>query len=716
MAINGNLFKAERPNLNPFTSAYAKFWREEKRRCIEGYWVGNNYMPGIIYFYINYWNIKKQLGKKGKGEVLGHPNLRDIEWEKGYIFLEARGFSGFEDDKEFTANNQYKEEGVDPEGRKYIHPREYLRKFYSKQLGKPLYHNEAKNVVEIGGRGYGKSYFTACCIAYVFLFDGAIDYDEYLENVKNNTPLTAEVVVGAIDTKYSNDLLSKVQLGLDNLPGKIEYNKISYPSPFSKTYAGSFQSGKYIIAKQSIKSGGSWETQGSASKIHHRSFAESPTAANGTRPAFVALEEVGFMHNLIPALGSLNDCTSVGGNKFGTTWMFGTGGEMASGATEAVKAVFYEPEAFDCLSFKDEYEDKGNIGLFFPAYYKFDKYRDENGIVDKDKGILELETTRAKLAKANDKEPLNRELQNNPLLPSEAFLVTEGNLFPIAELRDQLNFLESESLVNSDVKGMKGRLVLEDQFRVKFIPDTDNSLRACNYPLRSTDDKTGCIVIWEHPIKNAQETNYLYLAGTDPYDQDESNNSPSLGSTFVIKRAAVGLATYDMIVAEYTGRPKTAKEHHENVRRLMLYYNARNLYENERNSLKMHFEFEKSLYLLMNEPTVLKSVANTNVSRKYGTHMTKDIKTELEIYTRDWLMTPVEGSRLNLHYVYSIPLIKELISYNRDGNFDRVIAFMLAICAKLQYTQIQAKQREEKQPNTFFTKKLFTNSNSGWLS
>jgi len=38
-----------------------------------------------------------------------------------------------------------------------------------------------------------------------------------------------------------------------------------------------------------------------------------------------------------------------------------------------------------------------------------------------------------------------------------------------------------------------------------------------------------------------------------------------------------------------------------------------------------------------------------------------------------------KGDKLNLHSILSIPLLKELIAYDKDGNFDRAISFMLCI-------------------------------------
>lgn len=46
--INNELFKLkEIPNYHPIVDKYERtdFWREEKRKCIEGYWVGGYWMP-----------------------------------------------------------------------------------------------------------------------------------------------------------------------------------------------------------------------------------------------------------------------------------------------------------------------------------------------------------------------------------------------------------------------------------------------------------------------------------------------------------------------------------------------------------------------------------------------------------------------------------------------------------------------------------------------
>ena len=65
---------------------------------------------------------------------------------------------------------------------------------------------------------------------------------------------------------------------------------------------------------------------------------------------------------------------------------------------------------------------------------------------------------------------------------------------------------------------------------------------------------------------------------------------------------------------------------------------------------------------------------------------------------------------MNLHTIKSIPLLKELIAYDREGNFDRVIAFMLCI---LQAQEMHKIHLEESTPrllidmDPFFSKQLF---------
>jgi hypothetical protein len=198
----------------------------------------------------------------------------------------------------------------------------------------------------------------------------------------------------------------------------------------------------------------------------------------------------------------------------------------------------------------------------------------------------------------------------------------------------------------------------------------------------------------------------MYLAGTDPYDHDDSTTS-SLGSTLILNKLT------NRVVAEYTGRPETANEYYENVRRLLHFYNAKCLYENERKGLFQYLEFKNETYLLMDQPEIIKDVVqNTRVNRGKGMHMSKQLKDYGEELIKMWLIEKNDQEDLlNLHRIRSIPLLKELVSYNSYGNFDRVMAFMMVMYHLQEVKKIKVEKEKRVTTiydQTFWTKNLFS--------
>lgn len=702
---------------HPLSIDYIPYWKSIKRRCMEGMWAEGKWMPGNLFMYINLCRIRLNKDRFSTTKIIGKPLLRDLEWEKAYVFAEARGFSGFQDDPDETCYLEASYVKATPEEiamyialappqalkdgkfKKYVPPREYLRRIHTTNLGKPLYQNNAWNVIDMEARGSGKSYWGANgMILNTWLTDGLYDYDVYEEQLAAGELASVEVLVGAIEGKFTKDLLDKVLVSMDDFVGNQIINGTLHPSPIMKRSSGSWYSGKqYIENKFEVKVGGSWQTRGSGSKIYNRAFMDNPFAGNGTRPSVTVIEEVGFFNILDEALGALKDVTYNSADKFGTIYMFGTGGENDAMAVAKVKEVFTDPASYDCLSFDDTWENTGSIGFFIPFELTLNNFKDEEGITDMQQATSFADGKRLKLSKGKSKTPLYSEMMNNPRVPSEIFLAKDANIFPTAELKDHLNYLKAHQ-TDPVIKGQNGmfgiKMINADTARVEWEPDLTNSLTPCHYPMKKTDATEGCWVIWEHPVYVDGEIPHgLYIAGNDPYDQDKAPNSVSLGSTFIYKTMMIGDSDQltNFIVAEYTARPATAKEHHEQVRRGLLYYNARCLYENERNTLQMHFDHKNSLYLLTKTPTILKATATSNVQRSAGTHMTESIKDEIEIYTRDELLESIGDERLALHKINSIPLIEELIAYNRRGNFDRVIAFMLVVLNKLNNHKLKVE-------------------------
>lgn len=716
-------FIHELEHINPLSINYDKYWKEIKRRCMEGFWAEGKWMPGNLYMYINLCRIRISKNRNSTTKTIGRPFLRDLEWEKAYVFMESRGFSGFTKDEEYTCYNplkdfdkldeiskQYVLDELPPEVRKpngelktYVSAREYLRRTHATNLGKPMFQNAASNVIDIEARGGGKSYWGANgIILNTWLMDGVYDYDDFCKSRDAGEPYSVDILVGAIDGKYTKDLLDKTALGITHFEGGQTILGKRVAPPLMKKSTGSWYSGKqYIENKFDVKIGTDWVTKGSGSKIYHRTFNNDPHAGNGIRTSVGVIEEVGFMGNLVDALGHMKDTTYDGARKYGSIYMFGTGGDMVGGSSEAALEVFTNPRDYDCLVFQDVWEETGDIGFFIPYEMTLNQFKDDEGITNMAAANRFVDKKRDDLNTGKSKKSLYNEMQNNPRTPSEAFLVQGGNIFPTAEIKDHLNWLKSHQ-TDPFVRGQLGKLTYihtdDEEVRLRWQPDIDNNLRACFYRMRKEDDTTGCWQIWEHPQLDefGEIPHGLYIAGTDPYDQDKAPNSVSLGSTFIYKTFMTKYGLYEWPVAEYTARPGTAEEHHEEVRKGLLYYNARNLYENERNTMKMHFSHKSSLYLLTKTPTILKATMNSNVQRTYGIHMTELIKDELEIYTRDWLKTDIGDGRMRLHMINSIPLLEELLNYNRIGNFDRVIAFMLVILNRLNNHKLRVVEATEE--------------------
>lgn len=292
---------------------------------------------------------------------------------------------------------------------------------------------------------------------------------------------------------------------------------------------------------------------------------------------------------------------------------------------------------------------------------------------------------------------------HNCITPQEACLEFGGNIFPKKELQEQLATIRTNKHLSNHKQ--IGDLIWEKDGTLKWVVKKIGDIT--HYPLKKDDNPTGSIVIWEHPVKDAPIG--LYILGVDPYDHDQSGTN-SLGSTFVYKRFQDFENYYDIIVAEYTGRPSTAEEYYENLRKLAVYYNGRIMYENERKGLFPYFTAKHCDYLLADQPDIISDVVgNSKVQRKKGCHMNKQIKQWGEGLIKDWLNEEQAPGKKNLHNILSEPLLEELISYNDTGNFDRVMALMQVMIYREQLYNVKVKEKKKENKNrVLFEGPIFT--------
>jgi intein/homing endonuclease len=310
-----------------------------------------------------------------------------------------------------------------------------------------------------------------------------------------------------------------------------------------------------------------------------------------------------------------------------------------------------------------------------------------------------------------------------------------------------LNKLRSESVHTFVDKTCKTKLTYQLRMRhtdsVKFITtycDLDDGkfnridLTNIKYTRRSPkrdcylDDKNEYIYF---QIKNIQQDSYsgtvynfecdthtfltknITTHNCDPYDHDQSGTN-SLGSTFIYKRHQDFESYSDMIVAEYTGRPATAEDYYENVRKLLMYYNARCMYENMNKGVFTYFVNKHCDYLLADQPDILNDVISggkSTVARRKGCHMTKEIKLWGEGLIKEWLIEELAPGVPRLSTILSEPFLEELISYNDRGNFDRVMAYMQVMIYKEQLYRTKVKRKNvEERSRRLFDKPLFGKS------
>lgn len=688
----------EIPQYHPDSSNYITFWREQKKRCIEGFWAqdtkdledkGNwRYMPPQLYFYANFGTIlHKPIGApRTAPRQKVRPNLDDIDWEFFYAWLIARGFSGFDGDEEFTCSRDvlvYEQDGLEynipdsaytkkGELKTYIDAKEYLLKTHDKMLGKPLYDNTALNLMVLGTRGGGKSYWMSQgCALHEVLFDGLKYYDPTSKVVS-----TAEVCVGSAIAAKSSEMLQKTQMGMDNLPGVWKKGTSEeVPAPFYRKMSGTLSPNnvknpwKFEYEK---KINGEWKKVGSGSNIKHVVYTvENPEAAAGGRYSVSIVEEVGLTNNLLVIHGS-NDATMRIEHKFGSGLYGGTGGNIEKIIESEI--IFRDPDSYDMVAFDDTWENSGKIGLFIPAHRGDRKYKDENGNTKEEEALKEYESRREKKRKAKSSSALELEQMNYPLKPSEIFLNKAVNKFSVKDARAALSELVSGT---SPDDSYKGHFTLTED-SVAWVTTSDMPIR--EFPItNSNTDLEGCVEIFKMPVKkeDGRVQAGRYLAALDPIDDDDNQDvTRSLQSFWILD-----LWTDDLVL-EYTARTRFAKEFYEQCRRALVFYNALLLYENQKKGIYQYFETRNATYLLADTPRYLKDMdlqkINTVGNRAKGVYMSDGLKPyALELFVA-WTDSKMANSeRTRMYSIKSPALLKEIIFHHRGKNSDRLSSLIV---------------------------------------
>lgn len=447
--------------------------------------------------------------------------------------------------------------------------------------------------------------------------------------------------------------------------------------------------------------------KGLQSSVHGISLKDNPDKARGVRGPLIHYEEDGLFPNLEKAWAVNREATEEEGIRYGMMFAAGTGG-VEGASFEGSEKLFYSPEAYNIYGIPNVFDKNTDgstkCGFFWGAYLnKGSNYTLPNGDVDYVGALIRILEERHKIANAaSDPRVLTQKKAELPIVPQEAIMRTDGTLFPIADLKDHLaNILPIKDQFLSE--HYVGDLAIDPAGEVVFKANMDaHALR--KFPPGAGESVKGAVEIFEMPKKgrDGRPPRFRYIAGIDPYDDDHSTTS-SLGSIFIFD------VVTDRIVAEFTGRPMLANEFYETCYRLMKFYNATALYENDKKGLFTYFSNRNLTYMLADTPQILKDMEMVKPGNLYGNkskgfNSGKMVNAWARRLQADWMLSPAYESRpenqpeieegeepqevprhLNLHKIRSLAYIQEAIAWNIDGNFDRVSSMGAVMILREEY-------------------------------
>jgi hypothetical protein len=614
-----------KPNGNP-NSEYGKWIRRERDRCWDGMVRPSDgeWIPGYMYFYLNYCPIIMSDQREGTAQadrITDFPKVWEgIYWRFHYI-------------------DQARNGGL-----------------YNDWKG-------ALNGAELASRGKSKSYCMGSILAHNFVLG---------ENRKAHKDTRSTITAYQKEYLTKDGTLNKFETMIDFCAQNTEFPARRIKSSLDKM--------NWIMGYQNLETG---TKMGTKNEVLGVTSKDNIAKLRGKRSVFLGIEEFGSFPNLSDLYTVMRPSVRDGNLVFGIMYLQGTAGDKDSDFAGA-QEIMYNPTGYDMYALPNVY-DKTSAGkpkfvFFFPGYVNREGSYNKDGVSDVTKSLVEILLDRYKV-KYNSTDPntIVKTIAEVPITPSEAILRTKRNIFPVTDLLERLGQIDSNPVELNDV--YVGEFTLSNG-KIEFNPTVGDPIREFPHKDNKID---GAVEIFQMPQKISTDEGLVipqgrYIASCDPVD-DDSSETASLQSAFVLD-----LWT-DQIVAEYTGRPRFAEDYYEQLRRLCLFYNAKLNYENNKKGIFAYFSKVNSLSILTDTLEYLKDkdmIKGTPYGNKAkGVQATLPINNFARTLIRDWLLKPVntimnvdgeptEVQIPNLFRLRQRALIKELIQWNSEGNFDRV--------------------------------------------
>jgi len=607
------------------------FFDFHRELCLNGAMMGGVYINPFLYWHLNIWHTEVDvIDERGRiAQKYANPFLRDNEW------------------------------------------------LVTNEIDRAQ--QEKRGLVILGIRRFAKSVLEASYIAWGATFD---------ENSQN-------IIAGlnAPDIKLITD---KIDKGLNFIPEYWRWQRIEDNWKNQVTLGIKTKSGERIPFSSIL--------------IRNLDEGNNEEAIAGTKPRKLIIDEIGkgnFLRGLQAAIPGFTTPYGWGCSPILT----GTGGDMKKFMD--AKSLMFDVDNFNFLTYNNSKDDKRVHGLFISHKYRMEAKEDSTLgtylnepstsdlhnvkmlVSNEEKATQITNDNLERLKKAGDRIAYLKEKMYYPQEVDDIFLNEDTNIFDIDSAKRQ-----KIRLLNQERTGTPVVLFNDGE---KIAHEFTDKLPISNFPLKNSDLKEAPVVIYEFPIDNPPYG--LYVAGVDPYRQGKSAYSSSLGSVYIYKRMheISGEKYQDMFVASYCARPDKKETWEEQARFLIKYYNARTLCENDDISFIEYMKAKGDAHYLERQPDWLKEIVpNTTVKRDYGIHRSSQkIIDYLHTCLKKYMEAPIFVEKndagevirevLGVSKIFDPVLLEEIIQYNDQGNFDRIIAAELAIAQALKMDPIMGK-------------------------
>lgn len=657
---------------------YFEYWKLHEKRCQEGYKVGDIWIPGRYYFYLNFFPMYK---------------VRDSD-----------ALKAFQDNKQGRASKRVLDKILD-------FPRFHEMQYEWWRFKHIAWHGGTfMGIVSPGGKHLCCAKTRGAGFSYMEAADGVYNYN-FIDGSKSYYFASREAYL------IEDGILNKVDEGLTFLNKHSAY----WRKNRMKNKTLMHQKASFIDSRG--------EEKGTMSEIMGQTV-DNPNKVRGKRGKKITFEEFGSFKRgktaLEVSLGSLRD----GDFYVGQLSAFGTGGEEGE-EIEALESVFTEPHSWDMLAFPNIWEAgaSSEVGYFVPCYRANFKYTDEDGNSDMDASIVSDDEERAKKQLSADPRALDRRKAEYPQKPSELFQRLSNNGFNIAEIKQQIKFIETNTaikhgllrhgnLVSSEAPEALGGILFEIDPNAKPLDEYPHKQ---NKDAKEFIDLKGCVTICEKPYidLHGKVPSGMYAIVFDAYYKDDADDLTSLFDVTVLKidnpvdNSMVGLP-----VAWWTGRPKSLKRAHEILFNMARYYNCtvQGEISGGGQSVVDYAKQHRILHMVEFEPEMLhnKEVASNQKNRSYLMNMSTDRKKLGMTYLEDWHMEPrgitANGNPVyNVHKIYKLGLLREMLK-GGIANSDRMSSMIIGMFVLKE--NITKLIQHKTSLNTFYDRPLYTNSES----